>query len=194
MYSSTNGDIGGGGGGGRSLTVIWINGCFNHQSLKSIYLRKIVNAFFFVFVCVIGCLSIVYLFWTVVTSWIFIWKKIFDKTYIYTLQTSNATHDFDRLYFFFPGFLFLKFDILRKPVGLFHWGALHGLVNWGEVQKEKLLNFIRLYEKCMLCQVFGLYARTHCPFIVPKSSGALNGQWVPNACIQSQKECAKLHI
>ena len=27
-------------------------------------------------------------------------------------------HDFDRLYFFYPGFLFIKFDIPRKPVYL----------------------------------------------------------------------------
>ena len=27
-------------------------------------------------------------------------------------------HDFDRLYFFYHGFLFIKFDISRKPVYL----------------------------------------------------------------------------
>ena len=27
-------------------------------------------------------------------------------------------HDFDRLYFFYPGFLFIKFDTTRKPVYL----------------------------------------------------------------------------
>ena len=31
-------------------------------------------------------------------------------------------HDFDRLYFFYPGFLFIRFDIRRKPVYLpFEW-------------------------------------------------------------------------
>ena len=28
-------------------------------------------------------------------------------------------HDFDRLYFFYPGFLFIKFDIPRKPVYMY---------------------------------------------------------------------------
>ena len=36
---------------------------------------------------------------------------------IYTLKRVTQ-HDFDRLYFFYPGFLFIKLDIPGKPVYL----------------------------------------------------------------------------
>ena len=38
--------------------------------------------------------------------------------YMYTLPKKVTQHDFDRLYFFYPGFLFIKLDISRKPVYL----------------------------------------------------------------------------
>ena len=76
-------------------------------------------------------------------------------------------------YISYPGFVFIKFDIPRKPVYLsFDWclicyicftGACAGWVNWGQCQKGKVAKLIGLYGKCMLCQVWAfllwVYAR-----------------------------------
>ena len=112
-------------------------------------------------------------------------------------------HDFDRLYFFYPGSLFIKFDIPRKPVYLpFDWCLIckgcftesrAGWVNWGWSPKGKVAKLIRLYGKCMLCQVFG------CMHLSTAHSLCRNlrrTEWAvgTHACIQSQKESAKLHI
>ena len=41
--------------------------------------------------------------------------------FMYTLQKKVTQHDFDRLYFYYLGFLFIKLDIPRKLVYLpFH--------------------------------------------------------------------------
>ena len=102
-------------------------------------------------------------------------------------------HDFDRLYFFYPGFLFTKIDIPRKPVYLpFDWclicwdcftGARAGWVNWGQHQKGKVAKLIGLNGKCMLCQVLGfrfvtVCTRNHCPFIASNPLGRLAAQWM----------------
>ena len=48
-------------------------------------------------------------------------KKKNIYIYIYTPQKKVTQHDFDRLYFDYLGFLFIKLDILRKLVYLpFH--------------------------------------------------------------------------
>ena len=54
-------------------------------------------------------------------------------------------------------------------------GACVGWVNWGQYQKGKVAKLIGLYGKSMLCHVLcfpfvSVCKRTHCPFIVPKSS------------------------
>ena len=107
-------------------------------------------------------------------------------------------HDFDRLYFFYPGFLFIKLDISGKPVYMpFDWclickdyftGARAGWVNWGQWQKGKVEKLIGLYGKCMLCQVLGfpfvsVCTRTHCPFIAPNSSETFLFDIAPNLFI-----------
>ena len=68
-------------------------------------------------------------------------------------------HDFDRLYFFYPGFVFIKLDILGKPVYLpFDWclicsdcftEACVGWVNWGQYQKGRVAKLIGFYGKCV---------------------------------------------
>ena len=46
-------------------------------------------------------------------------------------------HDFDRLYIFYPGFLFIKFDIPRKPVYCLLIDALFvRVVSLGRMQGE----------------------------------------------------------
>ena len=72
-------------------------------------------------------------------------------------------HDFDRLYLFYPGFLFIKLDIPGKPVYLpFDWclicsncftEACVGWVNWGQWQKGRVAKLIGFYGKCVLCLV-----------------------------------------
>ena len=108
-------------------------------------------------------------------------------------------HDFDRLYMyiFYPGFLFIKLDIPRKPVYLpFDWclicydcfiGARVGWANWGQYKKGNVAKLIGLYRNCMLCEVL------HFPFVnvctrgyplpiqcakVSEDFGAMNRQWV----------------
>ena len=52
-------------------------------------------------------------------------------------------HDFDQLYFFYPGFLFIKLEIPAKAC-LFAFRLmpyLLGLFHWGNVKKEKLQNW-----------------------------------------------------
>ena len=108
----------------------------------------------------------------------------------YTLQKKVMQHDFDWLYFFYPGFVFIKLDIPGKPVYLpFDWCLICsdcfteacvrvGWVNWGQCQKGRVAKFIGFYGKCVLghvsCRSF--CERMHAcplrpgPFIVPKSS------------------------
>ena len=77
-------------------------------------------------------------------------------------------HEFDRLYFFYPGFLFIRFDIpieslfiafrmMPYLLGLFHWGACR-LSNLG-VKSKRNTKLIRLYGKCSAMPSFELYAR-----------------------------------
>ena len=54
-----------------------------------------------------------------------------------TLQKKVMQHEFDRLYFFYPGFSFMKLDIHRKPVYLPSIDALFvRIVSLGRVQGE----------------------------------------------------------
>ena len=75
----------------------------------------------------------------------------------YTIKKKCTQHEFDRLYFFYPGFAFIKLHIPGKPVlitfrlkpysvGLFHWGCV-GCVNLGQCQKGKVAKLIGLYGK-----------------------------------------------
>ena len=86
-------------------------------------------------------------------------------------------HKFDRLDFFYPGFVFIKLDIPGKPVhlpfewclnllGLFHWGVCR-MSKLGQCQKVKVAKLIGFYGKCMLCHVscfpfVSVCKRTHC--------------------------------
>ena len=79
------------------------------------------------------------------------------------LKKKVTQHDFDRLYLFYPGFVFIKLDIPGKPVYLpFDWclicsdcftEACVGWVNWGQWQKGRVAKFIGFYGKCVLCLV-----------------------------------------
>ena len=86
-------------------------------------------------------------------------------------------HDFDRLYFFYPGFIFIKLDIPGNLVYLpFDWclicsdcftKACVGWVNWGQCQKGRVAKLIGFYGKWVLCQVLcfpfvSVCTRTHC--------------------------------
>ena len=78
-------------------------------------------------------------------------------------------------------------------LGLLDWGACR-VSKLGQCQKEKVAKLIGLYEKCMLCQVFGFpfvsdfsrvptaHSLRRNPPKVSKDFGAMNGQWV-YACI-----------
>ena len=97
---------------------------------------------------------------------------------LYTLQKKVTQHEFDRLYFFYPGFVFIKLDIPGKPVylpfdyllGLFQWGVCR-VSKLGAMSKRKSCKIDRIVWKmhAMSCFV-SVCTRTHCPFIVPKSS------------------------
>ena len=68
--------------------------------------------------------------------------------------------DFDRLYLFYPGFVFIKLDIPGKPVYLpLDWylicsdcftEACVGWVNWGQLQKLRVAKLLGFYGKCVL--------------------------------------------
>ena len=84
--------------------------------------------------------------------------------YMYLHPSKKVTHhDFDRLYLFYPGYVFIKLDIPGKPVYLpFDWclicsdcftEACVGWVNWGQWQKGRVAKLIGCYGKCMLCLV-----------------------------------------
>ena len=92
-------------------------------------------------------------------------------------------HDFDRLYFFYPGFVFIKLDpwkaclfafrLMPYLLGLFHWGVCR-VSKLGAMSKRKSCKINRIVWKmhAMSCLCFPLVTvctRTHCPFIVPKS-------------------------
>ena len=78
---------------------------------------------------------------------------------IYTLQ-KVMQHDFNQVYFFYPGFLFIKIDMYGKHVylpnllGLFYWGACR-VSKLGATSNMKGLyaELIRLNGKCALYQV-----------------------------------------
>ena len=67
---------------------------------------------------------------------------------------------------------------LPYVLGLFHWGVCR-VSKLRAVSKGKGANLIGLYGKCMLCHVLcftfvSVCTRTHCPFIVPKSSETIH--------------------
>ena len=110
---------------------------------------------------------------------------------IYVHPSKKVTqHDFDQLYFFDPGFLFLKFDIPRKPdclfafrlmpylLGLFHWGACR-MSKLGVKSKRKSCKIDQIVWEMHVMPSFWLYARIYCPFIVPKSSAHWMGSGYP---------------
>ena len=85
-------------------------------------------------------------------------------THTYIHPSKKVTqHDFDRLYLFYPGFVFIKLDIPGKPVYLpFEWclicsdcftDACVGWVNWGQWQRGRVAKLIGFYGKCVLCLV-----------------------------------------
>ena len=96
-----------------------------------------------------------------------IWKdvKIELIHFINILHPSKKVtqHDFDRLYLFYPGFVFIKLIYPGKPVYLpFEWCLICldcftevcvGWVNWGKWQKGRLAKLIGFYGKCVLCLV-----------------------------------------
>ena len=74
------------------------------------------------------------------------------NTNSHTLKMHVTQHDFDRLYFYYLGFLFRSsgqiiptesgciistFPLITLLLGLFHWGSRAGWVNWGQYQKIK---------------------------------------------------------
>ena len=79
-------------------------------------------------------------------------------------------HDFDRSYFFYPGFLSIKFTIPRKSVylpfdwcliillGLFHWGACR-LSKFGVKSKSKTCKMDQSVWEMHVMPSFVLYAR-----------------------------------
>ena len=97
------------------------------------------------------------------------------KVYVKSTPFKKVTQlKFYRLYFFYPGFLFIKLDIPGMPVYLpFEWclicydcftGARAGWVNWGQCQKGKvtkliglnLLNYILYNGKCECMHAYPL--------------------------------------
>ena len=96
--------------------------------------------------------------------------------------------EFDRLYFFYLGFVFIKlcrypwkacvfaFRLMPNLLG-FHWGVCK-VSKLGAMSKRKSCKIDRIvHGKCdcatchVLCFPFvSVCTRTHCPFIVPKSS------------------------
>ena len=108
-------------------------------------------------------------------------------------------HDFDRLYFFFPGFVFLTLDIPGSPVYLpFDWclicsdcftEACVGWVNWGAMSKRKSCKIDRiLWEmRAMSCFVLFLFtrARPHCSRCCAKfSTCEIYDYWAICACVK----------
>ena len=78
-------------------------------------------------------------------------------------------HNFDRLYLFYPGFLFIKFAIPRKPVylpfrlmpyllGLFHWGVCR-VSKFGVESKSKTCKMDQSVWEMHVMPNFELYAR-----------------------------------
>ena len=139
------------------------------------------------------------------------------KKKLYTLQKSKIMqHDFDRLYFFYPGFVFMKLDIPGKPLDLpFNWyliwwdcftEACLGSVNRGQCQKGKLAKLIGVqcmgiacYMYVMFC-AFLLWAYARVPtahsLYIPKSSEAkcwiLNNDAILNLTLRLIKSlCAR---
>ena len=104
-------------------------------------------------------------------TWVGICRMIFQSdVQYYGLQLriihpskKVMQHDFDRLYLFYPEFVFIKLDIPGKPVYLpFDWclicsdcftEACAGWVNWGQWQKGRVAKLIGFYGKCVLCLV-----------------------------------------
>ena len=78
-------------------------------------------------------------------------------------------HNFDRLYFFHHGFIFIMLDIPGKPVYLpfDHWGVCR-VSKCGAMSKMKSCNIDRIVWK--VHGIVSVYTHTHCPSIVSKSS------------------------
>ena len=104
-------------------------------------------------------------------------------------------HDFDRLYFYYLGFLFIKLDIPRKLdclfafplmpylLGLFHWGAWR-VSKLRAIPKIKTCKIDRIVWEMKVC-AFPFVAEFMCGYPLPihcaevsDSFGVMNGQWV----------------
>ena len=110
---------------------------------------------------------------------------------VYNIHSSKKVtqHDFDRLYFYYLGFLFIKLDIPRKLafplmpylLGLFHWGAWR-VSKLRAIPKIKTCKINRIVWELRVCTFVAEFTRgyplpIHCAE-VSDSFGVMNGQWV----------------
>ena len=125
---------------------------------------------------------------------------------VFTPFKNLTQHDFDRLYFFCLGFLFIKLDDISLEslficllidalfVRVVSLGHMQGS-KLGVMSKKKVAKLIGLYGKCMLCQVLGcMHAYPlpiHCTEILWNFS-ALNGQWVPTRAFIHKRKAQNL--